>query len=114
MTHKGIGDYGTVSCGPTDYKELDYQLRAVKLIPYAQQLLPPIVQRLRLAAREELGKEYCNGLSQRINLYTQGNEKLPGALNISLLMGCHGLWKSFDQKSYLIRMVDNLSVRSIL
>ena len=114
MTHKGIGDYGTISCGPTDYKELDYQLRAVKLIPYAQQLLPPIVQRLRLAAREELGKEYCNGLSQRINLYTQGNEKLPGALNISLLMGCHGLWKSFDQKSYLIRMVDNLSVRSIL
>ena len=109
MTHPGIGDCGTVSCGPTDYTQLDYQLRAIQLLPHAAQLLPPIVDRLRKSARHTLGKEWCNGLAARVSTFTQGNEAMPGALSLSLLMGCHGLWKAFDNKSYLKRMVENLS-----
>ena len=109
LSHKGIGDTGTVSCGPTNYKELDYQLRAVQLLPYAAKFLPTIVQRLRDEARKQLGQEYCDGLSKRVGTFTQGNETMPGALSLSLLLGCHCLWKSFDNESYLKRMVGNLS-----
>ena len=55
LTHKGIGDRGTVSCGPADPSQFDKQLRALKLVPHAAKLLPPIVSRLRAHAREVLG-----------------------------------------------------------
>ena len=109
MTHRGVGDTGTVSCGPTNSKELDRQLRAIQLIPHAAKLLPPVVARLRAAARSKLGSDWCDGLTERVSVFTQGNNAMPGALSLSLLLGCHGLWKAFNSKSYLVRMADNLS-----
>ena len=109
LTHKGIGDRGTVSCGPADPSQFDKQLRALKLVPHAAKLLPPIVSRLRAHAREVLGTEYCNGLGKRVGSFTQGNEAMPDAMNLSILMVCHGLGKAFDMTGYMKRMGNNMA-----
>jgi predicted aldo/keto reductase-like oxidoreductase len=113
MTHQGIGDTGTVSCGPTTVHEFDYQLRAIRLLPYAKALLPPIVQKLRRELRQTLGQKFCNGLAERVGGYTMGNEEMPGmpgGLNLCMLMSCYGLWKTFDSESYVVRMVGGLKM----
>lgn len=72
-------------------------------------LLPPIVKRLRAAVREELGPEYCDTLNQRVGSFTQGNEAMPNAMNLSILMICHGLGKALDMRGYMKRMGGNMA-----
>ena len=134
LTHKGIGDKGSISCGPADPSQYDRQLRALKLLPYAKKLLPPIVDRLRKICRIKLdshyGPGYCDGLSKSAGMYSQGEDRMPNArtddwvekaadavedirmpgnMNLSLLIMCHGLYKAFGMKSYMKRMATNLS-----
>ena len=121
LTHKGIGDGGSVSVGPKDATHFDKQIRAVKLLEagVAKKLLPPIVKRLRAMVRKELGKEYCDGLADRVGPYTQGADRkdgaaagavaIPGNMNLSLLLLTHGLHRTFGMTSYMNRMAANLA-----
>lgn len=109
LTHKGIGDKGSVSCGPADPSQFKEQLRALKLVEHAAALLPPIVKRLRAAVREELGKDYCDNLNKHAGSFTQGNEAMPDAMNLSILMVCHGLGKALDMRGYMKRMGGNMA-----
>ena len=96
MTHKGVSDIGgSVSAGGALVPQhFEFHARAVALLPHAGKLLPRIVQRLRRAAREELGTEWCDTWAEKYARYSQGDGGLPGAMSLAVLLNCYSLHKA--------------------
>ena len=106
LTYPGVH---TVSTAPPVTGKMTYQLNSIRLLPVAKKLLPPIVARLRNAAKDALGSEFAHSWPQGVDHLTQGEPSPPGNMNVCLLMMSWTLHKAFSMTGYAKRMHGNLS-----
>jgi uncharacterized protein len=86
----------TLSLGVARPQDFDEHLKTLDLLDRADELLPPIIQRLEQAAIEQLGKEWVEswyvGLPQP--------EDTPGQINIPVILWLRNLALAYDMVDY--------------
>jgi predicted aldo/keto reductase-like oxidoreductase len=86
----------TLSVGAARASDLDLHLQAVALLPRAQELLPPILERLDQAFRQSLGEAWCSSWEQGLPDWSA----TPGGINLPVLLWLHGLLQAFDLEGF--------------
>ena len=86
----------TLSVGAARPEDLDLHLDAVALLPRAQELLPPILERLDQARRHSLGEAWLASWERGLPDWTA----TPGGINLPVLLWLHGLLQAFDLEGY--------------
>ncbi|MFN7898237.1 MAG: aldo/keto reductase [Synechococcaceae cyanobacterium] len=86
----------TLSVGAARPEDLDLHLEAVALLPRAQELLPPILERLDQARRHSLGEAWLASWDRGLPDWTA----TPGGINLPVLLWLHGLLQAFDLEGY--------------
>ena len=86
----------TISVGAARPEDLELHLQAVKLLPQAAQLLPPIVARLEQVRREVLGDAWLASWQQGLPAW----QDTPGQINLPTLLWLHNLVEAWDLEGY--------------
>lgn len=86
----------TLSVGVARATDLDLHLEAVALLPRAPELLPPILERLEQARRQNLGEAWLASWEQGLPDWTA----TPGGINLPVLLWLHGLLQAFELEGY--------------
>jgi hypothetical protein len=86
----------TISVGARHADDLALHLRAVALLPEAELLLPPLLERLDRARREALGADWLAGWSEGLPDW----QHTPGGMNLPVLLWLHNLLEAWDLESF--------------
>ena len=86
----------TISVGAARPGDLDLHLEAVRLLPQAAELVPPIVARLEQARLEALGSDWLSSWQQGLPAW----QDTPGELNLSTLLWLHNLVEAWGLEGY--------------
>lgn len=86
----------TISVGAARPDDLERHLEAVALLPQADTLLPPILQRLEQARLEALGRPWLDTWQQGLPTW----QDTPGEINLPTLLWLHNLLEAWDLQSY--------------
>jgi predicted aldo/keto reductase-like oxidoreductase len=86
----------TLSLGAARPSDLDLHLQAVALLPQAEALVPPILQRLEAARHEALGGAWLASWRQGLPVW----QDTPGQINLPVLLWLHNLLEAWDLESF--------------
>ena len=86
----------TISVGAARPEDLDLHLEAVRLLPEAAELVPPIVARLEQARLEALGDAWLSSWQQGLPAW----QDTPGAINLPILLWLHNLVEAWGLEGY--------------
>lgn len=86
----------TISVGAARPSDLHLHLQAVELLPQAEALLPPILERLEQARCEALGEAWLSTWSEGLPAW----QDTPGQMNLATLLWLHNLLEAWDLQSY--------------
>ena len=86
----------TISVGAARPSDLDLHLEATALLPEANQLLPPILERLEAARRQALDPRWLATWQQGLPEW----ESTPGGINVPLLLWLHNLLEAWGLEDY--------------
>jgi predicted aldo/keto reductase-like oxidoreductase len=86
----------TISVGAANPGDLDLHLEAVRLLPQAAELVPPIVARLEQARLEALGSDWLSSWQQGLPAW----QDTPGELNLPALLWLHNLVEAWGLEGY--------------
>lgn len=86
----------TLSLGAARPSDLDLHLQAVALLPQAEALVPPILQRLEDARHEALGGAWLASWWQGLPDW----QDTPGQINLPVLLWLHNLLEAWDLESF--------------
>ena len=86
----------TISVGAARPSDLDLHLEAAALLPQANQLLPPILERLDAARRQALGQRWLDTWQQGLPEW----QDTPAGLNLPLLLWLHTLLEAWGLEDY--------------
>jgi predicted aldo/keto reductase-like oxidoreductase len=86
----------TISVGAARPGDLDLHLDAVRLLPRAAELLPPIVARLEQARLDALGPDWLGSWQQGLPAW----QDTPGELNLPALLWLHNLVEAWGLEGY--------------
>jgi len=86
----------TISVGAARPEDLDLHLEAVRLLPRAPELLPPILARLEQARLDALGPAWLGSWQQGLPHW----QETPGAINLPILLWLHNLVQAWDLEGY--------------
>ncbi len=86
----------TISVGAAKPGDLDLHLEAVRLLPQAAELVPPIVARLEQARLEALGSDWLSSWQQGLPAW----QDTPGELNLPALLWLHNLVEAWGLEGY--------------
>lgn len=86
----------TLSIGAEKPSDFDEHLITLSLLPQAQELLSPIIERLENHAKETLGEEWVK--TWRIGL--PSHEQTPGNINIPMILWLRNLALAYDLVEY--------------
>ena len=86
----------TISVGAARPGDLDLHLEAVRLLPQAAELVPPIVARLEQARLEALGSDWLSSWQQGLPAW----QDTPGELNLPTLLWLHNLVEAWGLEGY--------------
>ncbi len=86
----------TISVGAAKPEDLVLHLKAISLLPRADELLSPIQQRLSNAAISTLGESWVN--TWHVGLPSW--QKTPGNMNVPVLLWLHNLIEAWDMESF--------------
>ncbi len=93
LTAAGID---TISVGAARPGDLDRHLEAVRLLPQADHLLPPVLTHLEQARRDALGDPWLASWEQGLPDW----EHTPGGINLPVLLWLHNLLEAWDLESF--------------
>ena len=86
----------TISVGAAKPGDLDLHLEAVARLDQAEELIQPIIKRLREREREVLGDAWCDTWQQGLPSWDQ----TPGEINLPVLLWLHGLVEAWGLEGY--------------
>ena len=86
----------TISVGAARPDDLDLHLEAVRLLPQAAELLPPIVARLEQARRDALGEVWLSNWQDGLPAW----QHTPGEINLPILLWLHNLVEAWGLEGY--------------
>ena len=86
----------TISVGAAKPGDLDLHLEAVARLDQAEELIQPIIKRLRDREREVLGDAWCDTWEQGLPSWDQ----TPGEINLPVLLWLHGLVEAWGLEGY--------------
>jgi len=86
----------TISVGAARPEDLDLHLEAVRLLPQAAELVPPIVARLEQARLEALGDAWLSSWQQGLPAW----QDTPGSINLPILLWLHNLVEAWGLEGY--------------
>ncbi|WP_216901394.1 aldo/keto reductase [Synechococcus sp. CCY 9618] len=86
----------TISVGAAGPQDLALHLEAVALLPRAEYLLPPILERLEAARREALGEAWLASWDRGLPAW----QETPGGINLPVLLWLHNLLEAWDLEGY--------------
>ncbi len=86
----------TISVGAARPSDLHLHLQAVELLPQADALLPPILERLDQARCEALGQAWLSSWSEGLPAW----QDTPGQMNLATLLWLYNLLEAWDLQSY--------------
>jgi hypothetical protein len=86
----------TLSLGAARPSDFDEHLKMLPLLDRAQEILPPILDRLEQAAIEALGQDWLR--TWKVGLPTP--ENTPGNINIPVILWLRNLLEAFDMQEY--------------
>ena len=86
----------TISVGAAKPGDLDLHLEAVARLDRAEELIQPIIKRLRDREREVLGDAWCDTWEQGLPSWDQ----TPGEINLPVLLWLHGLVEAWGLEGY--------------
>ena len=86
----------TISVGAARPEDLDLHLEAVRLLPQAATLLPPIVARLEQARRDALGEPWLRSWQDGLPAW----QHTPGEINLPILLWLHNLVEAWGLEGY--------------
>ena len=86
----------TISVGAARPDDLDLHLEAVRLLPQAAELLPPIVARLEQARRDALGEAWLSNWQDGLPAW----QHTPGEINLPILLWLHNLVEAWGLEGY--------------
>jgi predicted aldo/keto reductase-like oxidoreductase len=86
----------TISVGAARPGDLDLHLDAVRLLPEAAELLPPIVARLDQARLDALGAHWLSSWQEGLPAW----QNTPGELNLPTLLWLHNLVEAWGLEGY--------------
>ena len=86
----------TISVGAARPSDLELHLEAVRLLPQAAELVPPIVARLEQARLEALGSDWLSSWQQGLPAW----QDTPGELNLPTLLWLHNLVEAWGLEGY--------------
>ena len=86
----------TISVGAARPEDFDRHLEAIRLLPEAAALLPPIVARLEQARDQALGPEWLGSWQQGLPAW----QDTPGQINLPVLLWLHNLVEAWHLQSY--------------
>lgn len=84
LSHPEVHTLSIGAASPEDFPE---HLKTLKLLPQAETLLPPIINRLNQALIETLGQDWCETWEEGLPHYT----KTPGQINIPMILWLRNL-----------------------
>jgi len=87
----------TISVGAARPDDLDLHLEAVRLLPQAAELLPPIVVRLEQARRDALGEVWLSSWQDGLPAW----QHTPGEINLPILLWLHNLVEAWGLEGYV-------------
>lgn len=86
----------TLSLGAARPSDLELHLEAVALLPRAQELLPPILERLEAARRDALGDAWLTSWHHGLPDWPQ----TPGEINLPVLLWLHNLVEAWGLEGF--------------
>jgi len=86
----------TISVGAARPEDLELHLEAVRLLPQAATLLPPIVARLEQARRDALGEPWLRSWQDGLPAW----QHTPGEINLPILLWLHNLVEAWGLEGY--------------
>jgi predicted aldo/keto reductase-like oxidoreductase len=86
----------TLSLGAARPEDLTLHLQAVALLPQADALVPPILERLEAARRDALGADWLATWRQGLPAW----EDTPGQINLPVLLWLHNLLEAWDLEGF--------------
>ncbi len=86
----------TISVGAARPEDLELHLEAVRLLPQAAELVPPIVARLEQARLEALGDTWLSSWQQGLPAW----QDTPGSINLPILLWLHNLVEAWGLEGY--------------
>jgi len=86
----------TLSVGAARAEDLALHVEAAALLPRADELLPPILERLAAARREALGDDWIATWDQGLPDW----EDTPGGINLPVLLWLHDLLQAWDLEGF--------------
>ena len=87
----------TISVGAACPADLDLHLQAIERLDQAQQLLPPIIERLESQRRLRLGANWVQTWRDGLPCW----QDTPGAMNIPVLLWLYGLLEAWGLERYV-------------
>ncbi|MEO0491261.1 MAG: aldo/keto reductase [Cyanobacteria bacterium J06659_2] len=95
LSHPQVHTLSLGAARPTDFDE--HYLKTLPLLDQAQDILPPILERLEQAAIARLGQHWLK--TWKVGLPTP--EETPGNINIPIILWLHNLLEAFDMEEYV-------------
>ncbi|RMD68147.1 MAG: aldo/keto reductase, partial [Cyanobacteria bacterium J149] len=86
----------TLSVGADKPSDFDEHLKTLPLLSQAEELLPPIIERLENEAKRVLGEEWLNTWEKGLPNY----EETPGNINIPMILWLRNLALAYDLVEY--------------
>lgn len=86
----------TLSCGISTAKDFDIHMETVELLDRANELVPPIVERLERAMAEAVGSDWSENWDQGVPEW----EELPGQINARWILRLRNLALAYDMHEY--------------
>lgn len=89
-------DIHTLSIGAARPSDFDLHLQTLSLLEDADEILPPIVQRLQKALYDAVGREWADPFSMGLPDW----EDVPGQINVQIILWLWVLAKAYDMIAY--------------
>ncbi|MEB3321771.1 MAG: aldo/keto reductase [Synechococcaceae cyanobacterium] len=86
----------TISVGAARPEDLALHRQAVALLPRAEELLPPLLERLERARREALGEAWLGSWREGLPEW----QDTPGGINLPVLLWLHNLLEAWDLEGF--------------
>ena len=86
----------TLSVGASKPEDFDLQMTALPLLEQADQLLPPILERLDRAMIDAVGPEVARSYAEGLPQW----EETPGHVNLSVILWLRNLLRAYDMVEY--------------
>lgn len=93
LSHEQVHTLSIGSAKPSDYEE---HLKTLKLLGHAEQILPPIIKRLRHAMKEATG----SGFPEAFSWDLPDHRTAPGGLNLPIMIWLRNLAVGWDMVEY--------------